>query len=91
MTRFQVAAGIVGALTVAFILGYLWFRTSTMRWDSPDIAFCRDLYAVAHTQADSMRVDATIRANQGNAQAYALNCGALRSAYPTLFTHDGAR
>jgi len=91
MSRFPILSAFFAGLTVALIVFYIWLQTSTRRWDTPEIVFCRDLYGEAKTRADSMRVDGETRPNQGKAQVSALNCGALRAAYPDLFARAVAR
>jgi hypothetical protein len=91
MNRTNIAFGIAAAFTVIMVGFYLWLLATPRRWDGPDIAFCRALYAAAGTHADSARVDGSILPNQGKRQASAVNCGGLRAAYPDLFAARASR
>ncbi len=74
--RKLVAALVLGA--VALIGIWCWSVRVT---DATLVAECRQHYARARSQADTLRIDETFPERSGKGQA-ALNCGALRHAYP---------
>ncbi len=75
----------VGKLLTALVIAAvaligIWYWSVRVS-DATLVTECRQRYARAQTQADTLRIDGTFPELSGKGQA-ALNCAALRHAYP---------
>ena len=83
MFRSQIVK-VIGWLSLAvIILGVAWYFTHPRATDAMMIAECRQHYAQAHNQVDTVRVDGQVPERAGRASS-AMRCGELRHAYPEL-------
>jgi hypothetical protein len=75
---------IIGWLSLAVIvLGIAWYFMHPRATDAMMIVECRQHYAQARNQVDTLRIDGLVPERAGRASS-AMRCGDLRHAYPEV-------
>jgi len=78
--RLRTGKTIAGLVITALVIIGLWYWNVSVS-DTALLVECRQYYAQAHTQADTLRIDGVFLDRSGRGPA-ALTCGALRRAAP---------
>ena len=83
MFRTQIIKIIGRSSLGVIILGVAWYFMHPRATDAMMIAECRQHYAQARNQVDTLRIDALVPERADRA-ASAMKCGDLRRAYPEV-------
>ncbi len=83
MFRAQIVKIIGWSSLGVIILGVAWYLTHPRANDAMMIAECRQHYAQARNQVDTLRIDGLVPERADRASS-AMRCGDLRRAYPEV-------